>query len=250
MLEYGKFAQKMRLESCEISNFKSIGQLAKIMRHEIKKLTVNVDRVHYLDEDEVALIPKSDDELRNTSVENVHLNCKELSFDEATTLVEVLLESCPSLKNFSVEIQKSKESRKPLTKGRICRYALSQHQKIIELEELFSISPFKPHIKLKLMLPDSNVYEYNKRWYEDVEDQFVGWKFNSGYEFESLGDELYHVIPGMHNYSTYFTFEDEECKLELDLTMSIFGEMYHEMEGTDDWVPFYLSDPDNDSDSD
>jgi len=177
LLGNGKFAQEMRLESCEVFNLKSIGQLAKIMRHEIKKLVVNVDRAQYLLQDELALIPKSDDTFRNISVEGVHLNCKELSFDETKNLVEVLFESCPRLKNFSIETQESNEDDERCDKEVITNYVLVQHQKIMDLKEFLAVSPFKPYIKLKLMLSADDETEYNESWYENVKDKFADWEF-------------------------------------------------------------------------
>jgi len=177
LLGNGKFAQEMRLESCEVFNLKSIGQLAKIMRHEIKKLVVNVDRAQYLLQDELALIPKSDDTFRNISVEDVHLNCKELSFDETKNLVEVLFESCPRLKNFSIETQESNEDDERCDKEVITNYVLVQDQKIMDLKEFLAVSPFKPYIKLKLMLSADDETEYNESWYENVKDKFADWEF-------------------------------------------------------------------------
>jgi len=223
VFENGKFAQEIDLKSCEAFNLKSINQLETIMRHDIKKLTINVDRGHYLDEDEVALIPESEGYLLNTYVENVHLNCNELSLYEVTDLVYALLESCPSLKNFSIEMQESIKSYERFTAGRMSQHALSQRRKIMELKEWFAYYPFKPHIKLKIMFLDGDVDDYNSRWYENVEDQLVNLDCDFDNEFKSSGDERYHAIPGFHNRSSYLTFEDEECKLELDLIISIFG---------------------------
>jgi len=234
MLDHGKFVQKMRLESCEVFNLKSVGQLANILRHDIKKLTVNVDRNHYLVKKELALIPKSEDDLRNTSVENVHLNCKGLHFDETKNLVEVLLEACPSLKNFSIETQESNKNHERCDKKVITKYALIQRQKIMNLKKLLSASPFKPCIKLKLMLSADDATEYDKSWYENIKHKFAGWNCRFDVKFKESDEEMGHQIFGDYEHSAYLTFENKKCKLELDLTVSIFGEEeYDDDSGSD-----------------
>jgi len=221
---------KLRLDNCEVFNLESIGQLAKVLRHHIRELKVTVNRIQYFEKEEIALIQKSDNELQvDSSVKSVKLHCDDLDFDEVKQLANVILKLCPNLKSFYIYSAGSDEFPEFFDSEFVDRHASSQRQKIVELKEILSTSCIKPHIKLELIIfGAANGGDFEDidvgYWYEVNEDEFVGWEADRDYDFDASDDDMFEEDRFGHNFcSTYLTFEDEECKLELEVAVSVYG---------------------------
>jgi len=229
LLEDGSLP-KLRLDNCEIFNLGSVDQLAKILRYNIRKLKVNVNRVQYFEREELVFAQKSDTKLQvNTSVESIKLHCDELDFDEIKEIAGAILKLCPNLKNFYLYAAESEEFPEFFDAEFTDAQASSQLEKIMELKHLLSTSGIKPHIKLKLEIlgdgDDANFANHHADyWYEVDQDEFADWKAERAYDFDTIGDNML----GEHRFgdnicSTCLTFEDEGCKLELDMTARVYS---------------------------
>jgi hypothetical protein len=221
---------KLRLDNCEVFNLDSIGQLEKILRHHILKLKITVNCVQYFEREEIALIKKSDNELQaNTSVQSMKLHCNELNFDEVKEFANVILKLCPKLKSFYLRAYQFESFPEFFTKEFIARQALSQRQKIMELKQMLATSWIKPDVNLELVISGSandDDFEnpFAEYWYDVDEGEFVGWEADRGYDFHTIDDNPFQEdLFGYNDCSTYLTFEDGECKLDLEITASIYG---------------------------
>jgi len=222
---------KLRLEKCDVFNLEIIGQLAKVLHHDIRKLTIAVNRARYLDKKELASIKESDEELQviNTGVEPMGLYCDELGFDEVKELASVILKFCPNLKNFYLYAAESQKFPEFFDQEFTARQALFQRQKIMELKQIFSTSRTKPNIGLGLTISSEenhDGFENVDYWYAMDEEEFVGWESYKGdRDFENSNDNMteegYYF--GYTFYPTYLEFEDEQCKLDLDITNRVYG---------------------------
>jgi len=224
----------LRLENCEIFNLEGIDQLAKILRHNIRKLKIKVNRVQYFDEKELSLTEKIGTEAQvNASVENVDLCCDKLNFDEVKEIACSILKLCPRLKHFYLYAAESKTFPEFFTKEFIAHQASSQRQKIMELKQLLSTGRIKPHIKLKLELSgEASADDFEDHdadyWYDKNEREFAGWGSSRCHGFDTTEDNILdEEYFGFNICSTYLTFEDEDCKLELDVTSRIYSINLH-----------------------
>jgi len=235
---------KLRLGYCEIFNLESIGQLSKVLRHDFRKLKIKVDHAKYLDKKELVLVQESVEDLQvvNISVETMELHCDGLTLDQVKHLAGAVLKFCPSLKSFYLYAAESEKFPEFFDMEFTARQALSQREKIMELKQLLSTPWIKPHIKLKLIISgaadaddfgDPEIYYWYSIHDEEEEevnvDEFVGWKSGmGGYDFDTTQDDIPREDQFGYNVcSSCFTFEDENCKLELDITNRVYSIHLH-----------------------
>jgi len=206
------------LDFCQATSLESIGQLKRVLRHDMKTLELSAYVNHYLRG--IASDDEKNDIVRNSHVETIHLRTFGCQYDDNLEIITTLLDSCPKLKEFNIDSVFCQRLRH-FEFGYIIDQALKYRDRMNELRDSYLGQISKKSISFSIVFRHNSEDEYDHGWVEQLKERFTGWNVHASY-FYSLQDEG-------NEFAVAFALADPECPLKLEVQLNWPGQLNEEL---------------------